>query len=144
AQWQIVNDLVTYNTFFVNQERTTEGYATFRFNIVGTADFVFNVSHQGVFNRTDATIVDRRVTPGVVRELRVDRHTDNFYIALLKLRVAVIKCQQFGRTYKGEVQRVKENYGFFAFDGRGQGIAVNNLTIAQNSGSCEIRCWFTY
>jgi len=52
------------------------------------------------------------VLPRKMGELRVDRHTDHFDIALLEFIQTVIECDQLGRTHKGEVQRIEKHTAY--------------------------------
>ncbi|MNS80608.1 hypothetical protein D3C72_1142970 [compost metagenome] len=143
AQWQVVDDLRTDNTVGVDQEGTTEGHAAFGLDVVGLADFVGHVGSQGVLHLTDAAVVDRGVTPGVVGEVRVDRHADHFHVARLEVRDAVVQGDQLGRADEGEVQRVEEHQAVLALDGRSQVEAVDDLAIAQHGRNGEIGGFLT-
>src|SRR5690606_16139705 len=95
AQWQVIDDLVTYITFLINQERTTERHTSFRMlYIISLTNFMLHVSHQSVLHRTNTALVNWGVTPCVVAELRVDRHTNHFYTTLFELIIALIKSDQ--------------------------------------------------
>ena len=78
AERQIVNDLVTNHTLLVDQEGATEGYpGSPEFNVVGLADFVFDVGDQRVFDLADTAVIDRSVLPCQMGELLVDRNADD-------------------------------------------------------------------
>ncbi|MNV50955.1 hypothetical protein D3C71_1429860 [compost metagenome] len=76
--------------------------------------------------------------------MRVDRYGDHFNVARLELGHAVVQSDQLGRANEGEVQRVEEHQAVFAFDGRGQGEAVNDLAIAEYGRYGEVRGLFAY
>ncbi|MNQ99947.1 hypothetical protein D3C85_1157040 [compost metagenome] len=105
---------------------------------------MLHVGGQGVLDRADAALVHRGVTPGVVGEVGVDRHADHFHAASLEFRNAVVQGDQLGRAHEGEVERVEEHQAVFAFDGLGQGEAVNDLAIAQNGSDGEVRSLLAY
>src|SRR5476649_1713626 len=144
AQRQVVDDLRADNAFVVDQERATESHATFGLYVVGLGDFVLHVCSHGVANLADTAIVHRGVAPGVVGEVRVDRNSDHFNIACLEVRHAVVQSDQLGRANKGEVQWVEEHQAVFAFDGRGQGEAVNDFAVAEYGRYGEVRGLLAY
>ncbi len=113
-------------------------------NVIGFADFVLHVGDQRVFHLADTAIFHLGVTPGVVGELGIDGNTDHFHTALLELFIAVIEGNQLGRTDEGEIEGIEEQDGCFAFDVGRQVEGVNNLAIAQNGSSGEIRCGTAY
>ena len=106
-------------------------------NVVGAADLVLHVGDQGVLHLADATVVDRRVLPCEVGELRVDRDADDFDAALLELVQAVIEGDQLGRADEGEIERVKENDRVLALGFRGQR-EVADFVVAHDGGCGEI------
>ena len=91
-QWQIVDHLVTNHTLLVDQEGATEGYpGSPEFNVVGLADFVFDVGDQRVFDLADTAVVDRGVLPCEVGELRVDGNANDLNAARLEFVKTVIE-----------------------------------------------------
>ncbi|MNE23191.1 hypothetical protein D3C80_1164350 [compost metagenome] len=100
---------------------------------------MLHVSGHDVLNLTDATGIDRGVAPGVVSEVRVDRHCDHFNVARLEFGHAVIQSDQLGRADEGEVQWVEEHQAVLALDGRSQVEAVDDFAVAQNSWNGEVR-----
>ncbi|MOA10613.1 hypothetical protein D3C78_1305100 [compost metagenome] len=100
---------------------------------------MLHVSSHDVLHLTDATGIDRGVAPGVVGEVRVDRHRDHFNVTVAELSHAVIQSDQLGRADEGEVQRVEEHQAVLAFDGRGQVEAVDDFAIAQYGWNSEVR-----
>ncbi|MNZ87479.1 hypothetical protein D3C78_1063380 [compost metagenome] len=67
ADWQVVNNLSANHTFFVDQERTTQGNACFWvLDAVSFLNFTLNVSNHCVFHFPDAAIFDWGFTPCVV------------------------------------------------------------------------------
>src|ERR1035437_4659592 len=82
-------------------------------------------------------MVDQRVLPGEVGELRVDRDADNFNATFFELSQAVIEGDQFGGADEGEIEWVKEDNRIFAADFLGQS-EVANFIVAHDSGGGEI------
>src|SRR5690606_14307005 len=58
TQRQIIDHLMANDTLFVDEERAAESDTGGRLDIVGLADFVLDIGNQGVFYRTDATVID--------------------------------------------------------------------------------------
>jgi hypothetical protein len=121
AERQVIDHLMADDALLVDQEGAAEGDAGgAELDVVGAADLVLHVGDQRVLHLADTTVVDRRVLPGEVGELRVDRYADDFDAALLELVQAVIEGDQFGRADEREVERVKEDDGVLALGFRGQ------------------------
>jgi len=100
---------------------------------------VGDVGGQRVLDLADAAIVDSRVAPGVVGEVRIDRHADHFHVAGLEVRDAVIESDQLGRADEGEVQRVEEHQGVLALGGGAEAVVLDDGTIGEDGGNGEIR-----
>src|SRR5471032_3504885 len=145
AQLQVVNDLVTNNAFFVDQERAAQCNASVRmFNTVGFLNFAFDVSDHRVFNRTDTAFLNRRVTPCVVNEFGVEGNTYNFYATFLEFFVTVIKSDQLRRTHEGEVHWPEENNSRFACSVFFEVEVFNNFAATKNCCCGEIWGWTSY
>ena len=131
------------NAITVDQERTAQCYAAFVFDVIRLANAVFHIGNQRVTHLTNTTLFHRGITPCVVSKVTVNRHANHFNVALLEFFHAMVKCNQFRRTNKGEVQRVEEYNGVFALGCSGKIVVFNNLTIAQYGSGSEIRGFFT-
>src|SRR5690625_2261659 len=96
-------------------------------NTVSLADFVFHVADQRITDLADSTFIDRRVPPGIMSELRVDRHSDHLDAPLLEFRHPLVKSDQLRRADKGKIERIKEENRFFAFDMIAQRVFIDNF-----------------
>lgn len=117
-----------------------ESYVSFWvFNIVSFIDFVFNVCNQWVFYLIDIVVFNSSVMLCVVRELRVDRNIDYFYIFSKEVFVMVVECNQFRWVNESEVQWVEENNCFFIFCKFCEVEVINDFIVIKNSSCSKIR-----
>jgi hypothetical protein len=137
AERQIVNNLVTHYAVAVDQEGTTVSDAIGSLNVERLANFVPNVSDQSVLDGANAALFDWRIAPCAVRELAVNRHTDDFNIALLELVDTMVEGDQFAWANKSKVERVEEHNGVLATGGVRKVVAINDFAIAQDGGCSE-------
>ena len=144
AQGQVVHHLVAHDAVAVDQEGAAEGHAAFGFHVIGAADLVLDVGHQGVAHLADAALVHRRVFPRQVGELGIDGDADHFHVALLELRELVVEGDQLGGADEGEIERVEEQYAIFALEIGLQVEVRADLVVAQDGGGGEIGSGFTY
>lgn len=77
---------------------------------------MFHVGDQRVLDLTNTAIFHFGVAPCVVGELGIDGNTDHFHATLLELFITVIEGNQLRRADEGEIERVEEDNGSFAFD----------------------------
>src|SRR3569832_1511377 len=138
AERQIVNHLVLDDALTVDQERAAQRDAVRMLDAVGASDLMLDVGDDGKADRADAALFHRRVAPGGVGELRIDRHADQLSTALAELGRAVVVGDDLGRTHEGEIQRPEEQHDIFAAQTR-QTEIVFDAAVRQYSGRYEIR-----
>jgi hypothetical protein len=102
------------NSFLVNDEKTTKGNTVGSEHLVGFRDFALQVRDQGVGKVTEATLVTGGLDPSQVRELGVNRDTENLSVECLELIIAVRKGGNLGGADKSEIERVEEENNILA------------------------------
>lgn len=95
---QVVDDLRPHKTLTIDHKRRSQGDTIAVLDPVGPANLVANIGGHGETDRSDATLVNRRVAPRKMGKLRVDRNADNLDIALLKGLDPVVEGDKGKRT----------------------------------------------
>jgi hypothetical protein len=108
SERQVIDDLVSDNACFVDEEQAAEGDCIVEQNIVIPGDLLFDVSDKGVVYSADATFGARDVSPSEVGEFAVDRNADDFDAQVIEFFDSVGESDNFGWANEGKVQRVEE------------------------------------
>src|SRR5262249_42495398 len=83
-------------------------------NAVVSRHFLLQVGEERDGDARDASPIPRRVDPGQVRELAVDRRADDLAADLAELAGAVVEGENLGRADEREVERVEKQYQVLA------------------------------
>lgn len=108
------------------------------FHVVGLADLVLDVGHQGVADLADAAVVDGGVLPGQMGEMGVDGDADDFHVALLELGQTMVEGEQLGRADEGEVEGIEEDHRILVLDMGGQAEVFVEVVVAHDGDGGEI------
>src|SRR6056297_1467086 len=127
----MVDTLVEYGSFFVNQIRSSVRYiVTFHYNRVGLFVVVLlhniqntqsscqvsvAVGNKGVGYTFDATIVLFSAQPSEMYFGGITRSSNNNGISLFQLTYVLLKGKKLRRTNKSEIFWVPEQQNFFVF-----------------------------
>ena len=131
-------------SILADQERTTEGNTgSFEFHIIGLADLMLDIGNQRIGDSTNATIINRRITPGDMCKLRIYRATDDLNATVFKLFDSLAEGNQFCRADKSKIKRIKEQDNIFPRVIRKRKIGYDR-TISQNGCSSKIRGLLSY
>jgi hypothetical protein len=80
---------------------------------IGLHDLSPEVGYQRDSHRTDAALVDSRIPPGMVSELRVYGYPNYLHVPLAELFGTVGVGEDFRRTYESKVERIKKQDSIF-------------------------------
>lgn len=115
ADGEVVDDLVSDDSFFVDEEETAVGDAFLRVqHAVFLADGFIDVGDKRVVDALDAPLGFWGIEPSEVGVDAVDRAGDDLGISFFKLFEKFLEGVEFCWADKSEVQRVKEEDDIFA------------------------------
>lgn len=137
AEGQIVDHLMADNAFLVNQEQSAKGNAATEQNVIALGNALVQVCDQWVANLADAAFFARRVPPGEMREVAVDRNANHLHAEGFEFGNAIRKRDDFGRANEGEVERVEKEQHILALV-VGKAKVFFELTIGHDGGRFEI------
>src|SRR5262245_22388917 len=98
------------SVFIDNEQSPQRDTCVFKQDAITARNILAQISYERIVHSLDTTILAIDLCPRVMRELRVDRHTDYVSVSLLELLNAVGKSQNLGWTYEREVERIKEQH----------------------------------
>ena len=147
-----VDELVTDNAFFVNQEQPSVRHeiamgnevALFVVivvaskNIVVGRDGLVQIGHQWVGHALETAILLGHVEVGSVGFLCVCGDADHSTVAGFKFSELLLECMDLSGTHIGEVTRVEEQDDVFVSEVLVQGKVLDNLASVDNSSFAEI------
>jgi hypothetical protein len=113
------------------------------FDAVGPCDFMGNVGHDGKFDRSDAALVDRGVSPGKMGILGIDGHPDDFHVPLLELLEPMAMGQDFGGTDECKIQGPKKQHHVISSQVGELEMVLDNA-VRHYGRSRKIRCLSRY
>lgn len=143
AKRQVVYDLMPDIALAVDKERATQSDRIAGQDVVIARDTLGKVRHERVLYVSDSALLDRRVLPGEMGEVGIDRATDDLDAFLRELSQTVIESDDLGGTYKGEIQRIKEEDHVFAAIVRQLEVLIDAV-IRHDGGSREVGCRMCY
>ena len=137
ADGQVVDGALHDHTIGIDDEQAAQGHTGVLVeDFVGAGDVLLQVSHQGVGDVAQATVLTVGLNPGQVGELAVHGHAQHFAVAAGELAVAVGEGGDLRRADEGEVEGVEEEHHVLAAV-RGEGHLLEFLI--HHSGGGEIR-----
>ena len=156
AKGHVVDDLMLYDAFFVDEEESTVGdHFTFDSevafvvvdvftceDIVVVGDGFVGVCDDGVGNALDATFVFGCLQPCPVREFGVGGAANDLYVTAFEFSDFLLEAVQFGRADKGEVLGVEEEDDVFFIDVLLEAEVLNDVFSLHGFG-CEGRGGFS-
>src|SRR5688572_11984889 len=110
-----MNDRILQNAFRVDDEQTAEGDVRFvNQNVVLARELTADIRCDRILHTLDTILFLRGFQPRTMRMYRIGRHAEHLGADAVKLIKAVRKVDQFRRTDKRKVERVKEKNEPFA------------------------------
>src|SRR5690606_22967069 len=104
---------MTHDTFPVDQERTSQRNMIWMAYPIRIHHFPTQIRYQGDIDRADTALGYRCITPGIMREMRVHRHADDFDVTALKIFRPVRVGNDFRRANESKIQWIKKQYCIF-------------------------------
>jgi len=96
------------------------------------------IRYQRDIDRTNTALGYRCITPGIMREMRIYRYSDYFYVTLLKIFCPVRMRNNFRWTDKGKIQGIEKQYCIFVTNMRMKIEILIEITTRQNSRFSKI------
>ena len=117
ANRKIIDGHLSDNSFWINNEQTTESNSSF-FNEDSkvSGDIFIEVWHQGVVEAAQTSLFSRLIDPGQVREVTVSGDTNDLTVDVLELLDSVREGDDLGGADKGKVKWIEVDNKIFALN----------------------------
>jgi len=109
AEREVVDVCRLHDAGLVDEEGAAQGDAAGQQHAKGACDVLGDVGDHGELDLAEPALIDGRIFPCEVGEVRVDGDGHDLDVLLLELREAVVVREDFGRAHEGEVERVEED-----------------------------------
>ena len=130
---------MTDDSLAVDQEQTTQSNRSVEQNPVIAGNVFSYIRNHRELDIADAALVRRKRLPCKVGIFGVRGNADNFAAAFFEFLILIVERQNFRRTYKRKIHRVKEQNNIFAFQ-RGK-FKLAKGVVAHNGIRGKIGCF---
>ena len=117
ANRKIIDGHLSDNSFWINDEQTTESNSSF-FNEDSkvSGDIFIEVWHQGIVEAAQTSLFSRLIDPGQVREVTVGGDTKDLTVDVLELMDSVREGDDLGGADKGKVKWIEVDNKIFSLN----------------------------